>query len=455
MHAIRGSWVGQTFALARCHNSGEKKARSRPSKEERKELVVSFIKKYQLSNKGDFPSLTVTKREVGGSFYTIREIVREIIQENRVLGPAKSKIDEQDADNFFDHHPLGSVAMEPDIPTGSSNGPHIVDTSILPNTPQNTVESQFSGISEKCQELDNQKLDDGIIVNGNFYQSERTQGFGGKLENEPPIVRGDDILEKAVVIPKAKTSPLAADIIIETFPIKPVTNTIALDGDSGEPRVIAGTLEENESVNMNVETVNSVDILNTEDVQEKSSKFVDEKTNLNAEDEEADSSPEILNHSAREISTVLRVDDDRTDLEKKDILPAEIHGVSHDCRYITPLGTVLLPPRRIAAIALALFDSICQPKKQHTSVPNGTENLNPTLSGGFQVQSISEEVIATEKKSGIQNSSSSKKSSDPTLDRISLESWEANTDRSGGPQTNNLLEFVKACITAFVKFWSE
>ncbi|WOH02418.1 hypothetical protein DCAR_0521807 [Daucus carota subsp. sativus] len=416
MHAIRGSWVGQTFALARCHNSGEKKARSRPSKEERKELVVSFIKKYQLSNKGDFPSLTVTKREVGGSFYTIREIVREIIQENRVLGPAKSKIDEQDADNFFDHHPLGSVAMEPDIPTGSSNGPHIVDTSILPNTPQNTVESQFSGISEKCQELDNQKLDDGIIVNGNFYQSERTQGFGGKLENEPPIVRGDDILEKAVVIPKAKTSPLAADIIIETFPIKPVTNTIALDGDSGEPRVIAGTLEENESVNMNVETVNSVDILNTEDVQEKSSKFVDEKTNLNAEDEEADSSPEILNHSAREISTVLRVDDDRTDLEKKDILPAEIH---------------------------------------HTSVPNGTENLNPTLSGGFQVQSISEEVIATEKKSGIQNSSSSKKSSDPTLDRISLESWEANTDRSGGPQTNNLLEFVKACITAFVKFWSE
>ncbi|CDY29069.1 BnaC07g32750D [Brassica napus] len=37
-------------------------------------------------NNGSFPSLSLTHKEVGGSFYTIREIVREIIQENRVLG---------------------------------------------------------------------------------------------------------------------------------------------------------------------------------------------------------------------------------------------------------------------------------------------------------------------------------------------------------------------------------
>lgn len=50
-------------------------------------MVMSFIKKYQSSNNGKFPSLNLTHKEVGGSFYTIREIVRDIIQENKVLGP--------------------------------------------------------------------------------------------------------------------------------------------------------------------------------------------------------------------------------------------------------------------------------------------------------------------------------------------------------------------------------
>lgn len=418
MHAIRGSWVGQTFALARCHDSGEKKARIRRSKEERKELVVSFIKKYQFSNKGDFPSLSITQREVGGSFYTIREIVREIIQENRVLGPAKSTEDEQNADNFFDQHPLGSVAMEPDTDAVSSSGPHIVPTSSLANSLQNTMESQAPEFSQEFQELENQKLNDAIVVNGSSYQYERTQGLSDKLESEPPVVRGlvEDILEKELVISEAKKTQVAADVVIETFPIKPVTDKFALDGDSGTPRVVGGTLKENESGNMDFEEVKNAVILNMEDVGEKSSGFVDVKTNLNAEDEEADPSPEILNHSAMVISNVPRVDDERTDLENDEILPAEMN---------------------------------------HTSPPIGIENPEAAISSSFQGQSISEEVIATGKKSGIQDSSSSKKSIDPTLDRINLESWEATTDRSGGPQTNSLLSFVKACITAFVKFWSE
>lgn len=427
MHAIRGSWVGQTFALARCNDSGDKKARIRRSKEERKAMVESFIKKYQYSNKGDFPSLSITQREVGGSFYTIREIVRDIIQENRVLGPAKLTIEEKNVDNFFDQNPLGSVSMEPNILAVSSNGPHIVTTSDLSDPHQNTIESQVLEYSEKCQELENWKLDDGKIFNGSSYQSERPQGFGGLLENEPPVVKGLEgvqILDKELVISEAKFTQVAADVI-ETFPIKPVTDTFALDGDSGQPLVIAETLEENESGNMDLETVKNVVILNTEDVQEKSSTLVDDKIDSNAEsytsetscivvDEKADPSPESLNRSAREISNVLRVDD-RAGLDNNEILPAEMN---------------------------------------HMSARIGIENLDAATSGSFKGQSISEEVIATGKKSRIQNGSSSKKS-EPTLDRINLESWEATTDRSNGSETNSLLGFVKACITAFMKFWSE
>ncbi|KAM0950990.1 hypothetical protein DsansV1_C04g0047291 [Dioscorea sansibarensis] len=87
MQAVKVSCLARTFALAKISNSRERKPRSRKTREERKAMVESFVKKYQNSNNGSFPSLNLTHKEVGGSFYTVREIVRELIQENRVLGP--------------------------------------------------------------------------------------------------------------------------------------------------------------------------------------------------------------------------------------------------------------------------------------------------------------------------------------------------------------------------------
>ncbi|KAM0913023.1 hypothetical protein ACQ4PT_012400 [Festuca glaucescens] len=65
----------------------EKKPRVRKTKEERREMVESFVNTYRVSNSGKFPSVNLTHKEVGGSYYIVREIVRDIIQENRVLGP--------------------------------------------------------------------------------------------------------------------------------------------------------------------------------------------------------------------------------------------------------------------------------------------------------------------------------------------------------------------------------
>lgn len=87
MQGVTANWVGQSFVLPKCSASKENKSRIRRTKEERRTMVMSFIKKYQSSNNGKFPSLNLTHKEVGGSFYTIREIVRDIIQENKVLGP--------------------------------------------------------------------------------------------------------------------------------------------------------------------------------------------------------------------------------------------------------------------------------------------------------------------------------------------------------------------------------
>ncbi|KAI3816177.1 hypothetical protein L1987_15868 [Smallanthus sonchifolius] len=116
MHVARGGWLGQTYALAKFDDSFEgKKSGIRRSKEERKGMIETFIKRYQNSNNGDFPSLNLTRKEVGGSFYTVREIVREIIQENRVLGPPKSPPGDQNMehlDSFLERYPSDSMSVD-------------------------------------------------------------------------------------------------------------------------------------------------------------------------------------------------------------------------------------------------------------------------------------------------------------------------------------------------------
>ncbi|XP_042513053.1 uncharacterized protein LOC122087975 [Macadamia integrifolia] len=127
MNTVKGSWVGKTFALAKCNDSGGRKSRIRRSKEERKDMVESFIQRYQKANNGSFPSLNLTHKEVGGSFYTVREIVREIIQENRVLGPSKLVSEEIDTEQVSEHYPLGSISIEPESPLSiSSSGSCLV-----------------------------------------------------------------------------------------------------------------------------------------------------------------------------------------------------------------------------------------------------------------------------------------------------------------------------------------
>ena len=48
MYAIKASWVGQTFALATTNDSGGRKSQIRRSKEERKAMIESFIKRYEV-----------------------------------------------------------------------------------------------------------------------------------------------------------------------------------------------------------------------------------------------------------------------------------------------------------------------------------------------------------------------------------------------------------------------
>ncbi|GLT88804.1 hypothetical protein SLE2022_068130 [Rubroshorea leprosula] len=180
MHAIKGAWVGQTFALAKSNESGGRKARIRRSKEERKAMVESFVKKYQRTNDGNFPSLNLTHKEVGGSFYTIREIVREIIQENRVLGPGKLIEEEQNAEQFLEQHPLGSISIEPK----SSQPAPATGINFVPNHVQGVSDESVPSFDGLFVGSEKHKFDDEQIINGSamVLKDETDEKISAELE---------------------------------------------------------------------------------------------------------------------------------------------------------------------------------------------------------------------------------------------------------------------------------
>lgn len=146
--------------------------------------------------------MNLTQKEVGGSFYTVREIFREIIQENRVLGSAKLTPQEKKSDGqFSEKYTLGSIVAEPQILLPlppHENQPHLV-----------SCLDEWVGSSEEKHNTDNELL---II--------KRSQV---DLKNDESAVRA----ESGVVIdqPDASTSEVidSSNVEVEALPLKSIT----------------------------------------------------------------------------------------------------------------------------------------------------------------------------------------------------------------------------------------
>ncbi|KAI5399476.1 uncharacterized protein LOC127092921 isoform X2 [Lathyrus oleraceus] len=190
MHSvIKGGWR-PTFALAKKNDSQERKTRIRLSKDKRKAMVESFIKKYQESNGGNFPPITVTHKEVGGSFYTVREIVREVIQENRVLGPAKFNLDEFSTDRFLEQNPLGSIASGPQPFLGESSNEVHPEHNKVPDTNDRLLSVSDNGhvISVDHVDVTNKETVEATVVSDEYYTG----------DEYPVVVNGHVIYDSQV-----------------------------------------------------------------------------------------------------------------------------------------------------------------------------------------------------------------------------------------------------------------
>ncbi|KAL5993361.1 hypothetical protein ACLOJK_014285 [Asimina triloba] len=81
-NAVHGSniqWRGRSFAASVPSDSSKfQRVKKRLSKHERYSLVKSVVDRYRDKNAGKFPSITIIKKQTGGSHYTIREIIQRI-----------------------------------------------------------------------------------------------------------------------------------------------------------------------------------------------------------------------------------------------------------------------------------------------------------------------------------------------------------------------------------------
>lgn len=440
MHAIKGSWVGQTFALAKSNDFGGKKSRIRRSKEERKTMVESFIKTYQLSNNGNFPSLNLTHKEVGGSFYTVREIVREIILENRVLGPAKFTPEGQDRDLFSEQNLLGSIAMQPGIHMSNST----IEIDIVSNH-LGTNEEMISNFNGQYTESEHQRVVNDRIIDEN-HEDERNNEAGELICEELRVSEKLEASTDKNVVEKLeastdKVSQLMEDVIVETFPLRPVVNpTYSLDGME-----VLNKADSNGTLKEELEP-SKVDFGLNKSPPENSSCLVDEKAMENLGGLLLETNSDIVNRKAKD---AVNLEDQSVESPHRSKTKEVI---MHDVKDCTDLEESHNDVLSLHTSEQGQSTTGIKP----TFDPNGilANNLNGTNSIRTE-ESISKEVIVRENKVDMQPDRGSQKGSNPTLDRINLESWEVAYKKSAEPESNPLLAFFKALVAGFVKFWSE
>lgn len=436
MHAIKGGWVGQTFALAKCNESEGKKSRIRRSKEERKTMVESFVKKYQTSNNGNFPSLNLTHKEVGGSFYTVREIVREIIQENRVLGPAKLIAEELNTNQIDEEYPLGTISTEPETPLDITSN----ESPFVPSHQEGNNEEQESFSAGLGSKHENQMFDYEQIVNENQVDV-KTEDSAKSTYEELQTSKSIEMVKSVgrLVASTAKVTPITADVVVEMFPVRPAPKTADYSTTLPAAKNSSETLEKNEIEKVNLEAGN--DSVPSDQIHSsKNSGLVYGQNGTILAGVTLDKNPDLMtNKVVEKIADPLLKSSDCSNTEGGTV-PDTVIG--RNVEFEVSHNDVLTSEINAENQGIDRTKEINVPKGKILNDSSREESKTPKAN-----------VIFNE--AGVLNKGTFQNGSNPTIDRINLEAWEKASTNSAETETNPLVAIFKSFVTAFVKFWSE
>lgn len=245
--------------------------------------------RYQESNNGSFPSLNLTHKEVGGSFYTVREIVRDIIQENRILGPGNLLLEEHNPDHSLEQNPLHSIAIEPHSPlTLSSNEVHfpvnynkyISEEPIFVSDEQCTAtniqgsqnESIINGsLVDVSNEDSDEFIQSELLVNGHKEVEEMVEKESGMPKNHVTSLATDvvlvnehnkveEVVKEESGMPINYVTPLATDVVVETFPLDSVPWDV--NGFDVRSEILISTSASEKQVSQSIELESDVGLFN-------------------------------------------------------------------------------------------------------------------------------------------------------------------------------------------------
>ncbi|CAN8254694.1 unnamed protein product [Cochlearia groenlandica] len=511
MHSLKTTFPGQVFALAKPHDSVGKRTRNRIPKEERKTLVESFIKKHQKLNNGSFPSLSLTHKEVGGSFYTIREIVREIIQENRVLGAGDWILEGKGSDHLRDQNLSSSVLVDDPVPplSLSPNGFHSA-TDQNSNFCSEAGKDKSHGTEENVDDSQVRLEERGSDIL-NFEEMKAT-----KLLKEDIEMLANQSMDTTDV---SKTQFEASccgendtnhyiglhdreETVCDNFATQPQDNEVDVDNkDTGFEEI--PIIESEGTKPVNNERMNGVGTVMTGMVNMTENALC--TADLQAE-VVVETFPVRSVTSALESSVLLPSELDKV-CESGKGTEANVETDSSEITYVDPgevsSSTSAIPeeqeteangsqiPNHISVpieknveekiVNPASIDVECADTKEKVLVDAVIDNIretkefsNGSLTSGSEIGSCKNDIakvdtmcnhvrnevaivenadMETEKLDAV-DSSSSQKGNIATLNRIKPKSWKEESNKAGH-ETNPLVAALKSFLTAFVKFWSE
>lgn len=429
-------------------------------------MVESFIQRYQTSNNGHFPSLNLTHKEVGGSFYTVREIVREIIQENRVLAPPKVSLEEHGLSGCLEQHPLGSISMEPLINMSVSDIGDDIQFSSAENI------STSSGSYHLELNHDEQTAGGGYELADKDEDSDRMSESHHALHHYQ-----DKSVEEVSNSPQSKSHKIEENIV-NGFEVvngsphfdKPLTTT-ADHYDGKDKRPVSQMLSHEQHHIKDDQTIDEAKEFGQSAYTEPTVMETLDQGKIEAQNVET--SPAIKSHTnfdvvvetfpLRPVSGTINMVEESGKHDKTFTQSSSSFGSGEGDRK-PPHSTVELNgENRDGKVVVNLQDTSIEnalpPSATKPSVLNagGLAELEPKVSlpDGAKASSSTETSISEDSTTVGEDNSSVAKGNNPTLDRINLETWDGAAKQSTQPETNPLLALVKAIISSFVKFWTE
>ncbi|XP_006281465.2 uncharacterized protein LOC17874950 [Capsella rubella] len=105
-----------------CESLTTSKVPKRLSREDRRVLVEAYVNEYRAANAGRFPTMYATYKEVGGSYYIVREIFQELMKLKTkapvpIGGTTLSEVSHSTPDDASSH--FSPVVVAPEFQAGS------------------------------------------------------------------------------------------------------------------------------------------------------------------------------------------------------------------------------------------------------------------------------------------------------------------------------------------------